>query len=158
MIRNYTAYDHREICGPVPPIIIIWRALIGEKDRLQVVAAWWQHAALSRWPNFRFLLTRSSSSPWSTSIPAACICDTQGTQESSADHERCHYCNLLLQQTPGSWARSALEVLEMHKGKAGKQRRSAFCLKMQQPCRPGGAQQPYSEKGEFPCLLVQISF
>ena len=78
--------------------------------------------------------------------------------ESSADHERCHYCNLLLQQTPGSWARSALEVLEMHKGKAGKQRRSAFCLKMQQPCRPGGAQQPYSEKGEFPCLLVQISF
>ena len=72
MIRNYTAYDHREICGPVPPIIIIWRALIGEKDRLQVVAAWWQHAALSRWPNLRFLLlTRSSSSPWSTSIPGA---------------------------------------------------------------------------------------
>ena len=133
-------------------IIIICRPLIGHNDRLQVVAAvwqhWWQHCGSTRHQLFpgwgpgdhpflqSFLQLQS--------LYSGCICNTQGTLTSSsppsADDERCQCCKILLHPAAGSRVRSSLEVLEMCKGEARGQASSIFCPQVQRPCRPGGTQ------------------
>ena len=82
MIRNYTAYDHREIwLVETWLIIIIWCRLIGQNEGLQVVAArgsssFLDGAQVTRppLPSLRSFLCQSLVDQYS-----GCICDAQGT-------------------------------------------------------------------------------